>query len=1099
MSMFRYSGNGSMRYNAKELAFIAIQPAKFFTKEGPLYMRTSQGSHVWTRKKDVYNERWCRLRGNLLFYFKGRDLLSEPQGVIVLEQCFVKEEYAEIQSFAFCIEFVGEEHNQYFAAHSAELRDEWVAILQKGSYESLRSQFHSLRAQLLARTGQDPIDEERHGVVGKSDPAESSSREPVLEMSISCTELPKNNHGVSPSTFVSISCVTPPDTRWSKSGQTEIIDQNSNPFFLTTIAFETSRNISPITRLRANIYEVQDRNIHKVVPIGQVICSFRDIVTSPENRLVLDVIGTDGSKSGATITLLLWELEQSDISRPTSAIKPENPLKQMLGPPPQATPRRTRSMSLSRDNYFRALYCSPCTKTYRYPDVDGTHVLVQEIMVESKLSFSIPQQMIKLFLREERKKLEELNMFGELSRDWEDVRSSIMAEHVHLTVRYNESLEHLSKRTRGPQFKRSVDKAERLLEFVPINLHLQRLRVEQPGHREKMYDVVTVGAPAGHSMKFKHGGLKRLMQQYSDEQNRSVGLALVKCAIGSIGQSPIPAEQLAKIGTEAKLDWSTSNLMMAAKHFTIDTMKSKAHDLAEKVCEIVVVCEAPFMENMYNQYRIAQTNGKPPRKGTAKSMKNQSHQPHQSDPDGECSHSSGSSNISAGGGGRGANHRKSTHSSPSSNHVELRGKDYEAWEWNGAIEDFVRSTSSNSEGSSGGQANGCASSSATTWHGICHKLHANMESIMQAIELLPDSASVKERESAIDSGVKNLKESVRHLEDQARYSVGFYRMQEENKNLTLLQTLQCGEMLSYHEAISALIAGVITKVRSNIHNVGFLNQACRIGILVDFESLLSTYGDEMGMIEDMSVGIKDLEFVSFKFAQNRNIDADLIPVIGGTRSNIIVTVPLPQTLYNELPMEFHKGGGGPTISVHPIMFSVGMNEEQSLAELFGDTSLQDVINRESLQKLEIYYEQFIRNVPAEARLPTESSLALDVLMSGLQHHVAAKKNKNMDILHVSAQLIRRMNGVRVTSCKSAKDRTAMSVTLEQCKILQDEHQMPSQMFAHLLDTMRSEGTRRDNTRKNVGVNKYAFNNLQIRAFPKQYRPPEGTYGKTVVT
>lgn len=31
-------------------------------------------------------EKWCRLRGNLLFYFKTSDPFSEPQGVIVLEQ-----------------------------------------------------------------------------------------------------------------------------------------------------------------------------------------------------------------------------------------------------------------------------------------------------------------------------------------------------------------------------------------------------------------------------------------------------------------------------------------------------------------------------------------------------------------------------------------------------------------------------------------------------------------------------------------------------------------------------------------------------------------------------------------------------------------------------------------------------------------------------------------------------------------------------------------------------------------------------------------------------------------------------------------------------
>ena len=35
-------------------------------------------------------ERWCRLRGNLLFYFKSRDHWSEPAGVIVVENCTIK-------------------------------------------------------------------------------------------------------------------------------------------------------------------------------------------------------------------------------------------------------------------------------------------------------------------------------------------------------------------------------------------------------------------------------------------------------------------------------------------------------------------------------------------------------------------------------------------------------------------------------------------------------------------------------------------------------------------------------------------------------------------------------------------------------------------------------------------------------------------------------------------------------------------------------------------------------------------------------------------------------------------------------------------------
>lgn len=75
-------------------------------------------------------------------------------------------------------------------------------------------------------------------------------------------------------------------------------------------------------------------------------------------------------------------------------------------------------------------------------------------------------------------------------------------------------------------------------------------------------------------------------------------------------------------------------------------------------------------------------------------------------------------------------------------------------------------------------------------------------------------------------------------------------------------------------------------------------------------------------------------------------------------------------------------------------------------------------------------------------------------MAKLKASVQSKVNKNVEILQLSSQICRRMRGLRFTSCKSAKDRTGMSITLEQVNILTGEYHLAEHEYARAVDCMR---------------------------------------------
>ncbi|XP_077867392.1 pleckstrin homology domain-containing family J member 1-like [Saccoglossus kowalevskii] len=140
-----------MRYNEKELIRLAYQPPEI---EGRL-LHKQPGSKL----REGYRERWCRLRGNFLFYFKTNELGKcnrlEPIGALLMERCRVQHEPRADKPFVFSVAYQDGKH--YFVGASDQHCELWVKALRQASFESLRARFLLLQAKLKKLTGSDPL------------------------------------------------------------------------------------------------------------------------------------------------------------------------------------------------------------------------------------------------------------------------------------------------------------------------------------------------------------------------------------------------------------------------------------------------------------------------------------------------------------------------------------------------------------------------------------------------------------------------------------------------------------------------------------------------------------------------------------------------------------------------------------------------------------------------------------------------------------------------------------------------------------------------------------------------------------------------------
>lgn len=143
-----------MKFHFNEVALRHTAQSRLPDCEGRLLYRSYKGA---------FKDRWFRLHGNLLFYFRTNVLGSvsddDPVGVFVLAKFSVEMEQIADRPFVFAIIFEGEERRHYFSAHTMQQCLDWISALQRNSYEAVRMKYDSLRREVQRLTGKDPIKE----------------------------------------------------------------------------------------------------------------------------------------------------------------------------------------------------------------------------------------------------------------------------------------------------------------------------------------------------------------------------------------------------------------------------------------------------------------------------------------------------------------------------------------------------------------------------------------------------------------------------------------------------------------------------------------------------------------------------------------------------------------------------------------------------------------------------------------------------------------------------------------------------------------------------------------------------------------------------
>ncbi|XP_063709977.1 inositol polyphosphate-4-phosphatase type I A isoform X2 [Culicoides brevitarsis] len=504
-----------MRFNAKELATLAQQPSHKFDKEGILFVTEKQDGFF--KQREVSTEKFCRLRGNLLFYFKSIDQFSEPQGVIVLEK-FTVTTYTnnkEYDGFVFYLEF-NDGLKQRLACHTDVERSDWIEAIKLASYEVIRTQMHSLREQIERKRGnRQDVDVE---VVRVQQNKEIDINEiPLCEVSFQCDNLLCDAHGRPPNPSIVVHVRNSDANGWIKYGRTEIVENSSNPQFSCTFQFRNGDGLTSGTKIRFTAFDVREKISKTAVPLGSAEIPLALIQETTRIRIPLQHLNI--TKGFISVTSWAPEEDKKVMRSPARKLETK-PVKLGHRRSQSLPPKLGVKLFVPPHLKLNLLFANPVMRTYRLQSGLGGDISVHELMAESKFTYLIPQQLLNIWIAREKELLQEISGMGELGGIWRNKQMQLLDKHLKLLKDYSQAKQNLQQ-CDGKFFKPSTKKADEAFEFAPINLHLQRMWAHNNTlKRSGCLDVVTVGAFTRHTGKSKTGGLIKLLHQLKDTPTR---------------------------------------------------------------------------------------------------------------------------------------------------------------------------------------------------------------------------------------------------------------------------------------------------------------------------------------------------------------------------------------------------------------------------------------------------------------------------------------------------------------------------------------------------------------------------------------------------